>query len=216
MKLRPGALLVQSVAFEIVLILGALFYYQWGASQRASGYLLFFVLTCLLWPLSFLVSLIYWPAKAKKLGRAAAHPFLIHVATALVLFTAVYFDPSSHLELLQKIRGFETVVQMVKRGQLRPDASGTAKLPARLQYLSQNSSSPRPIWIERRRDVTRVMFYTTTRDGLMSFDESGYVYCSDGKPPRDGAFQTLRYSGLNVQKIDSRLYFVTIHSYESI
>jgi hypothetical protein len=126
----------------------------------------------------------------------------------LVLFACIYFDPSSQLEVLQKRRGFEAVVHQIEDGRLRPDKVGKVLLPAELQYLSQAKRAYQPIRVEResgmkrKSGVTRVLFYTASRDFMG--DEAAYVYCSDGKPPPDTAFFG-----------DNGTYVWTKHTYNS-
>ncbi|RMG97010.1 MAG: hypothetical protein D6706_09205 [Chloroflexi bacterium] len=121
-------------------------------------------------------SVLYLALRGQQSVRLAAVPLAINLLTLL----AVEFVPFSSLWEQARFRwylaGYNQIIELVESGQLVPNESGFASLPAGWHYLSENGQ----VMIDTHDSVTRVFFFTEWHSRQQF---SGYLYRSDNRPP---------------------------------
>ena len=127
-----------------------------------------------------LASLIHicWYAKTRR--WRCLQPLLALLLSAGILFGAIALHLAQRLEWSVKRRGFERVVKMVERGELKPDRNGRVVLPENLRWLSRiekyYSGDFDGKIIARRYDGKWSIFFAT-QNGIYGVD--GYAYRID-------------------------------------
>lgn len=111
--------------------------------------------------------------------RQIPHSFYPAMVT-FVFFSLSYLFVSQnlwHLGFYARLTDFNTVIVLVKDGQIRPNEYGSAKLPDTYYHLSDGGA----IDIRGEEGITNILFYR--RRGILG-EYSGYMYRSDNGTPK--------------------------------
>jgi hypothetical protein len=123
-----------------------------GFSVGTFGLAILVPFTILLW----LFSAIRCALGYREGAKSARLPLLVNT-TAICLAVLLYWTNSRfELGFRWRLGGYEDVVRLVERGELRPDGGGYATLPEDYQWLSDSGE----IVIIHRGDLTSVVFFT--------------------------------------------------------